>query len=703
MKTNYLLLFFGLFVFFGINAQTLVSTDPQLKNAVLEEYTGIHCTYCPDGHAIAASMIENNPGRVVVIAIHQGSFANPGSGEPDYRTPWGDALAAQAGVSSYPSGTINRHLFGGSATGMGRGDWISRGDEIMQEISPVNVGILSEYNDVSRELTIQVELYYTDDSPEAINYLNVALLQSHIFGPQTGGGAGNNYEHMHMLRDLITGQWGEEITTTSQGTLIERTFVYEVPEHFNDVPVVVEDCDVAVFVTESHQEIYSGDVVKAIGGTNKYIGDLAVLDEFNIKAGNPNTLSTFTLAMNSVLEGTQEFQLTLSSENAPADWAMSFEIDGETYDEMAMIDLENNIEKEITVNILPGYQAELVNYTLVMESSAFPDAPAKYAEVRLVSGVTDLVVTATGGPEATDSEHVYTEALEASGCETYTSTMADVFVDGMTANAFTGVNSIYYNVSWTFPALTIGQMEAVKNFMNAGGSLLIAGQDIGWDMMSGASGSHSSPEATEFYEEYLFSDYIDDGSTTNNKLIANVDDDVYMNVEQSIVVDMFGGNMYPDQISAREGADEVFFYNEAQTKAAVVKVFTDEFQMIYFGIGLEMIGDVDVKNQIMDLTRQWFDLTLSTQEFEDALAKLHISQNYPNPASEITTIDVQELNTNADFILTDMSGKTIRSFQVEKGSKSIQLNVSGLLPGTYFYNLIVNDRPGETKKLMIIK
>jgi hypothetical protein len=703
MKKNSLLLIFGLFICLGMQGQTLVSTNPQLKNAVLEEYTGIHCTYCPDGHAIAASMIENNPGRVVVIALHQGSFANPGSGEPDYRTPWGDALAAQAGISSYPSGTINRHLFSGSATGMGRGDWISRADEIMQEISPVNVGISSEYNDVSRELTIQVELYYTDDSPEAINYLNVALLQSHIFGPQTGGGAGNNYEHMHMLRDLITGQWGEEITTTSQGTFIERTYVYEVPESFNDVPVVVEDCDVAVFVTESHQEIYSGDVVNAIGGTNMYIGDITLADEFNIKAGNPNTLLAFNFTINSILEGTEEFNLSLSSDNAPEDWDMSFEIDGETYDELAMIDLENNTEKEIIVYILPGNQAELVNYSLVMESVSYPNAPAKYCEFRLISGVTDLVVTATGGPEAIDFEHVYTDALEASGCVTYTSTMADVFVDGMTANAFSEVNSIYYNVSWTFPALTIGQIEAVKTFMDNGGSLLLAGQDIGWDMMSGASGSHSSPEATDFYENYLFSNYIDDGSTTNNKLIVNQNDDVYMDVEQSTVVDMFNGNMYPDQISAREGADEVFFYDEAQTKAAVVKVFTDEFQMIYFGIGFEMIGDVDVKNQIMDLTRQWFNLTLSTEEFEDAMAKLKISQNYPNPASKITTIDLQEMNTTADFILTDMTGKKVLSFQVEKGSKSILLNVSDLLPGTYFYHLIVNDQPGEAKKLMIIK
>jgi hypothetical protein len=34
-----------------VNAQTLVSTDPQPRNAVLEEFTGIYCGYCPQGHA----------------------------------------------------------------------------------------------------------------------------------------------------------------------------------------------------------------------------------------------------------------------------------------------------------------------------------------------------------------------------------------------------------------------------------------------------------------------------------------------------------------------------------------------------------------------------------------------------------------------------------------------------------------------------
>ena len=44
----------------------------------------------------------------------------------------------------------------------------------------------------TRQLVVYVEVYYTDDSPEGTNYLNVAVLQNDILGPQPGGGAENN-------------------------------------------------------------------------------------------------------------------------------------------------------------------------------------------------------------------------------------------------------------------------------------------------------------------------------------------------------------------------------------------------------------------------------------------------------------------------------------------------------------------------------
>ncbi|MCK5839041.1 MAG: Omp28-related outer membrane protein [Bacteroidales bacterium] len=701
MKQKFLLLITAMLVFSWVNGQTLVTTNPQLKNAVLEEYTGIHCTYCPDGHAIAASLIENNPNRVVVIAVHQGSFASPGAGEPDYRTPYGDNLASQAGISAYPNGTVNRHLFLGGQTGMGRGDWITSANTIMQEGSPVNVGISTQYDDLSNELTVTVELYYTSDAAAATNFINVALIQSHIFGPQTGGGAGNNYEHMHMLRDFITGQWGEEVSPTTAGTLIEKTYIYTVPENFNDIPVVVEDCDIAVFVTETHQEILSGDVVPAIDGTNLFIGDIVITDAYNIQAGSEGETSTFTLEAESNIEGTEDFIFTLESDNAPADWNIVYIIDGNTYTGSTTIALEKGISKNVTVEITPGATGQLASFTITMESVSNPNAPVKITGFSLISGITDLVVSSTSGPEATEFEYIYTDGLAASGCTTYATSTADDFVVGINAGIFTDVNNIYYNVSWTFPALTLDQIAAVESFMDNGGNLLIGGQDIGWDFMSGASGSHGSPEATEFYENYLYADYISDGNTANNQLLANDDDDIYSEIPPSGVFDPFGGNMYPEVISPLEGAVDVFFYDASHTKTGVVKADNGTFKMIYFGIGLEMISIADVKDQIIAATRDWFDDVNTSVELNEALNKLNIGQNFPNPVRDITTISIDQLESDVLFRLLDINGILILEKNVQTGIKKIELDLTRLSPGTYFYHLHSNGQNTITKKLIV--
>src|SRR5690554_2477315 len=95
---------------FATYGQTIVSTSPQDQNVVLEEFTGIHCVYCPQGHAIAQAIQNANPDRVSLINIHVGSYAVPGAGEPDFRTPYGNAIVGQTGLTGYPGGTVNRHV-----------------------------------------------------------------------------------------------------------------------------------------------------------------------------------------------------------------------------------------------------------------------------------------------------------------------------------------------------------------------------------------------------------------------------------------------------------------------------------------------------------------------------------------------------------------------------------------------------------------
>lgn len=240
-------------------AQTFVSTEVANKNVILEEYTGINCGYCPDGHKIANQIIAANPGRAWAINIHQGSFA-----ANTYTTQWGNALANQTGLTGYSSATVNRHVFSGSATALGRGSWNSAVNQILAQVSPVNVAARATLDFNTRIMTIEVEAYYTANSSVPTNMLNVAILQNNILGPQSGASTnpaqveGGQYRHMHMLRDLVTGQWGETIDTTTQGTFVSRTYTYTVPQTISNEEMVLEDLEVIVFVAEGHQEILSG-------------------------------------------------------------------------------------------------------------------------------------------------------------------------------------------------------------------------------------------------------------------------------------------------------------------------------------------------------------------------------------------------------------------------------------------------------------
>jgi hypothetical protein len=680
---RFLSIFSGLLLFISVQSQTLVSTSPQLKNAVLEEYTGIHCVYCPEGHAIAAAILENNPGRAVAIAIHQGSFAVPSGSEPDYRTPWGNALATQAGINSYPSGTVNRHLFTGNVTGMGRGDWTSKCNEIMAEVSPVNVGVESSYNEATRELTIHVELYYTSDAAEASNFINVALLQDHVFGPQTGGGAGNNYEHMHMLRDLVTGQWGEEVFTTTTGSFVDKTYVYTVPEAVNAIPVVVENCQIAVFVTETHQEVLSGDVVDAIGGTNQFIGSLSIGENEDFQALTDVVPMIYDVTVNSNLSGDQDFVISLASEDAPANWSASFVINGQTYEDGATVTLPYHTDVPIEVQITPDVTPALSNYTLSLSSVNVPNAPTKYLDLYAIAGVENLVVYATGGPEAAGFQDLYLNGLTAAGCETLGSTSTDIMLKGLNAQALNDVKNLYLNIAWTFPALTIPQLEAVKAFMNNGGNVLIAGQDIGWDFMSGDAAGHGSPEATDFYNNYLHANYVSDGTTANNLFIAESTDEIYGLIPQSSVVDMYSGNMYPEQITATAGGLQAFYYNAAKTKCGAVRAETENYKVVYFGVGLEMISNTDVRNQILGATFNWFDVGVGTADQTFSENGIRI---YPNPnADGRLTITGSEEILSTEII--DATGKTVLSFGKTQNQT---LDISSLKSGLYFVKTITN-------------
>lgn len=267
--------------------QNLASSTPENRTVVLEEYTGVRCTYCPDGHRRAQSFADAHPGKVILINVHTGNYATPSPGWPDFTTNYGAALATKSGMgqpgTGYPGGSVSRNTFaseptvtsykmaaGAQYTLLNRGGWWNStnstspaGDIILAKPAPVNVGIkVKSYNEATREVKLMVELYFTETVSDGA-LLNVALLESEVKGKQIDAGVTNaNYMHKHMLRDLLTGQWGESISAAEcvKGNRVKKEYTYVIAaKDKNSVDINVANCDFAAYVSSNtNNDIYNG-------------------------------------------------------------------------------------------------------------------------------------------------------------------------------------------------------------------------------------------------------------------------------------------------------------------------------------------------------------------------------------------------------------------------------------------------------------
>jgi len=88
------------------------------------------------------------------------------------------------------------------------------------------------------------------------------------------------------------------------------------------------------------------------------------------------------------------------------------------------------------------------------------------------------------------------------------------------------------------------------------------------------------------------------------------------------------------------------------------------------------------------------------------LSDISLEQNAPNPFNQITVIKYYLPSNvgNASISITDMNGKIVKNIPViTKGSGQLALQAGLLTAGTYNYSLIINGRPVDTKKMILIQ
>jgi len=282
MKYLYKVLFFLFIPIFGYS-QTFVSTSTENKNVLLEQFTGMYATYDPAGHAISDQIKANNPNDVFLVRIHSGAYSNPnGPTDPNFQSSYGDYILNNSGLAGFPAGTINRRNFEyigispqgqSGTTALGRGDWQQAATEVLSETSPVNIGAQAFFDVSTGILTVNTETYYTS-TVTATQKLNIAVLENNLAGPQNGAASFNpadiisgpwspTYNHRDVLRHLMEGQNGLQLSTTSSGTFIANTHTWNVPLNFGQAPsgyypdIDPTNLEVIAFISEGDQDIYT--------------------------------------------------------------------------------------------------------------------------------------------------------------------------------------------------------------------------------------------------------------------------------------------------------------------------------------------------------------------------------------------------------------------------------------------------------------
>ncbi|MCB0769279.1 MAG: Omp28-related outer membrane protein [Flavobacteriales bacterium] len=287
MDTRTTLFPLPLFAALAIHAQSLVSTEPMPRTALLEEFTAAGCGNCPAAHVVANDLATVHGDDLMIIGIHGGGLAAPQAGQPDFRTPDGTALWSAFAVPFQPIGMVNRQ---GLQQASG---WMAAVSTVLSEISPVNIGVASSFDAGTQTLTVDVELYYTGEGPVGDDAIHVALTQDGIVARQQDyqNGVQQNYMHRHVLRDLLTPVQGDPVSTTAIGSFVQRTYSLPVPSGWT-----LADLDVVAFVSEGAAGVvHQARQVDADGGiTTTVDGTAGALGLGNVYPMPAHDLVTFT-------------------------------------------------------------------------------------------------------------------------------------------------------------------------------------------------------------------------------------------------------------------------------------------------------------------------------------------------------------------------------------------------------------------------
>lgn len=204
---------------YAVIKNTNDTTVTAQKTVLLEDYTGHKCVNCPDAAITAHTLEKSLKGRLIVMAVHAGFFAEPastGDFTADYTTGTGDEWNSYFTITANPNGLVNRTAYNGALV-VGPDNWANAVNAQLALDAEATVDISNEYTEATRNLEITVDTKFLEALSGAYT-LTVCITEDSLISPQKTNNSTTpiiyDYVFMDVLRGSLNGTWGEELTAT---------------------------------------------------------------------------------------------------------------------------------------------------------------------------------------------------------------------------------------------------------------------------------------------------------------------------------------------------------------------------------------------------------------------------------------------------------------------------------------------------------
>jgi len=241
-----------------IDTTTVISETDSLYDApiaivprrvLIEDHTGQKCPNCPDATEQIHEYQQAYGALIIPVAIHsqmQGIMEPEGLGNE-----LGNTYYNHWKLEYKPAGLISR-MDGGAGVVMDKTIWTLALQYIITLDTPLDVRVKAMQNATDpTKADIDVKVINTRDGQPVSGRLQIWITEDGIIAPQDylNGVHYDEYQHNHVLRAAVNGDWGEEVSVSNQNE--QREFHYTMtlkstwkPENLDVVAFVYNDDEV---------------------------------------------------------------------------------------------------------------------------------------------------------------------------------------------------------------------------------------------------------------------------------------------------------------------------------------------------------------------------------------------------------------------------------------------------------------------------